>query len=70
MKQLIFKMLMFLKPMILRARVQPTIKHKPFGKPFKYIVIKIGFNFYILSYKPKVKLEYMGSIAIDKDKKE
>jgi hypothetical protein len=55
---------LWLMPYARVLKVQPTINNgKPFGKPFKYIAIKAGYKVYMISFKPKMRVDCIGLIS-------
>lgn len=56
------KLLLFIKPWLKKLSIQLTWNSKPFDKPLKYYVIKLGYRFYLITAKPKFKISCIGTI--------
>jgi hypothetical protein len=61
---MIARLFLFVKPWFKKLSLQPTLNNKPFGKPFKFRVIKLGFKFYMIITKPRLYISKIGSISI------
>lgn len=58
------RILLFIIPLYKRLSIQPMLNDKPFGKPLRYYVFKLGYRFYFMATRPKLKINKIGSIAI------